>query len=140
MINPSTAVFQSWKLLNVALSFSQSFSYSYIAAFMLTMSDEQLSSFSIMNYFYTAVFIFDMILNFFVEYEDEQSGEIERDLKMIAKNYINGMFFVDLLANLPLYTMFGGLMEQKYAKLWYLVKVVRLINGFKLLDYQVFMK
>jgi len=48
------------------------------------------------------IFVFELIINFFVEIIDEETNQPERDLKKIAKNYLNGLFFIDFITLIPL--------------------------------------
>ena len=48
------------------------------------------------------IFVFDLIINFFVEIIDEETNQPERDLKKIAMNYLNGLFFIDFITLIPL--------------------------------------
>ena len=43
----------------------------------------------------------DLVMNFFVAYENPVSGEIITDHKKIALRYLKGWFVVDLLATFP---------------------------------------
>ncbi len=49
---------------------------------------------------FDALFWFDLITNFFTANEDD--GIIVDDLKEIAKNYVTGWFFIDLIAVAPI--------------------------------------
>ena len=45
--------------------------------------------------------LIDLMLNFFVEYQPEDTLKRERDFAAIARRYIKGQFFIDLLALFP---------------------------------------
>ncbi len=46
-------------------------------------------------------FALDIFLMFFSEYEDPKSGEHVTNFKLIARNYLRGSFFFDILAAIP---------------------------------------
>ena len=52
------------------------------------------------NIFIEILFLFDLIINFFLGYYNEEDKLIKRSKKII-KNYILGYFFVDLLSSIP---------------------------------------
>lgn len=47
-------------------------------------------------------FFIDIVLNFFLEYKDDEDFKPVRDLKKISIRYIKGVFIFDVLATLPL--------------------------------------
>ena len=47
-----------------------------------------------------ALYLCDLMLNFFMAYEDTDK-KIEAKMRMIAINYLQGWFFLDLLACVP---------------------------------------
>jgi len=50
--------------------------------------------------------------------------------------YLKGRFFFDLVALLPLSDMFEDVLGEGILRLLYLVKLMRLYVGFRLLDYK----
>jgi len=60
-------------------------------------------------------------------------------LRKLAVIYLRGRFLLDTVTVLPFYTLAEGIIDPKYQKLVYLVRTLRLYNGFYLLNYKVFM-
>jgi len=90
--------------------------------------------------FFQAAFTVDLILSFFKEQHNRISQEVERDVKKISLAYLKGRFFLDIVTLLPLFEMCRGTFAHgENAKALYLVKVLRLYNGFELLNYKTFM-
>jgi CRP-like cAMP-binding protein len=87
-----------------------------------------------------AVFIADLVLQFFFSFRDAQGVEVT-DAYAIAKNYFGGLFFTNALACVP-YEIFlafesseaieDSAQSLKAAKMWRLLRVVRLLRLFKI--------
>jgi len=52
-----------------------------------------------------SIFLLDIFITFRVAFIDSQGHEVT-DCKSIAINYLSGVFWIDLLATLPLDTIF----------------------------------
>jgi len=76
------------------------------------------------------IFTVDLILHFFEEYHYPISQEVERDLRRLALLYFRGRFALDIVTILPLFHWARQSLEVKYAKVVFLVKLLRLYNGF----------
>jgi len=70
-------------------------------------------------------FFIDIVLNFFLEYKDDEDFKPVRDLKKIAIRYIKGVFIFDVLATLPLAFLIPKEYEEA-RQLVYLLKLLRL--------------
>jgi hypothetical protein len=80
----------------------------------------------------------DILINFVSAYEDVQTGLIVVDTKKIAIDYIQGWFFIDLVATLPtqlLESIFNGpeLKLARLSRLPRLYRVIRILRMFKVL-------
>lgn len=53
------------------------------------------------------LFAFDILINFRTAYVNDQTDELVTDPVKIAKNYLKGRFWVDLLASIPFNDIFG---------------------------------
>lgn len=85
--------------------------------------------------FFDYIFIFQMILGVFVEYHYPSSQEVERDLKKLLKIYITvGTFPYDIITVVPYKKMLEGRISLKYYRLFFLIKIIRVINGFEELN------
>ena len=77
-----------------------------------------------------------MYLEFLLEFKPEDQYNKVRDLTEIAKRYIKGQFAIDVIALIPFSSFFDG----KQAKLWYIIKIVRIQKGYHLLSSNTFMR
>ena len=78
-----------------------------------------------------------MVVNFFTEQHVHTSPEPVRRQRKIAMIYIKGRFTIDFVALLPLKLIavrWLGLSE-RHGSLLHLIKLLRIIVGFKLLSY-----
>ena len=80
-------------------------------------------------------FLFNMIVNFLVDFVPPGENESEKSLSVIAERYFKNDFVRDLVPLLPINAIFSGLNgEDKYFRLFYLIKVVRVFYGLKHFD------
>jgi len=78
----------------------------------------------------------EIILNFFVEYHNEKTNKVIRNPSKIFISYIKGAFIIDLIQVIPFARMFKPYITPDYNRLFYLIKLTRLFNCFKMLDYK----
>mmetsp|Transcript_37320 Transcript_37320/g.57218 ORF Transcript_37320/g.57218 Transcript_37320/m.57218 type:complete len:84 (+) Transcript_37320:621-872(+) len=82
-----------------------------------------------------------MLVSFFTEHHSNKSVDPERSQKKIAILYLKGRFLLDIVALIPFKQtvefLFGA--SSSYSSLFYLLKLVRIIVGFRLLHYQTYM-
>ena len=83
------------------------------------------------------IFVFDLIINFFVEIIDEETNQPERDLKKIAISYLNGLFFIDFITLIPLQLIS---IKNNRNYLFFLIKMLRLVQGLRIFNVSVIMK
>ena len=77
------------------------------------------------------IYLIDMITTFFVEYIPEQEGVPKiKDHYNIAKRYLNNNFIREAIPLFPLHYIEIG----ELSNLWYVVKLIRIIRGFELLN------
>ena len=77
-----------------------------------------------------------MLLEFILEYTDEQTNQPVRNISAIALRYAKGDMKYDLLPLIP----FNSLWQFQYSRLFYLIKCIRLLETFEMLDTAKFMK
>lgn len=53
------------------------------------------------------LFAFDILINFRTAYVDSHTDELVTDPTKIAKNYLKGRFWIDLVASIPFNDIFG---------------------------------
>lgn len=109
--------------------------YGYLAAFRM---HPQMNYIAITYYVvFEIIFVFDLIINFFVEIIDEETNQPERDLKKIAINYLNGLFFIDFITLIPLQLI---PIKNNRNYLFFLIKMLRLVQGLRIFNVSVIMK
>jgi len=82
--------------------------------------------------FFEVTFLFMMIKNFLTSYVNQGEHKPVRNLHDIAMKYLKGDFIPDLIPILPLTFIFID--DYKFIKLLYVIKVTRVLNGFKFFD------
>ena len=96
--------------------------------FVLTFYDnleEEEIVLQILNHTLTGVYIIYMITNFFQAYQDESTGEIVTNPKLIAWHYLTGWFAIDFISSLPFEAF-----QQKYMSLLRLIRINKIFQFF----------
>ena len=83
------------------------------------------------NYGFETLFGVSVILRFFVDYYEEGKQFPVRDFSAIAMNYLKTDFIYDFIPLIPLQEL---PLPRGYGRFFYVIKVMRLFNGFKLLN------
>lgn len=78
---------------------SSSLIYAFFGAFGFPANG---TSWDSLIWVFEGIFLADMVLQFLLEYQPDDSFGKVRDLYLIAKRYVQGQFLIDLLAILPL--------------------------------------
>lgn len=85
------------------------------------------------------LFMIDVIINFRTSYINSKTGEEIFDLKLIAKNYMKGRFWIDILASLPMDVITLGFSEEQsntiIFELFGLLKLVRVLRLSRIIMY-----
>jgi len=87
------------------------------------------------------LFAFDILINFRTAYVDSHTDELVTDPTKIAKNYLKGRFWIDLVASIPFNDIFGWFNKgdnkssQKQLKLLGLIKLTRLLRLGRMVTY-----
>ena len=82
---------------------------------------------------FESVFLFNMIVNFFTEYVPEGDPCPVRDLQKIFFTYLEGTFMRDFIPLFPI-TFFIDMSKTSFNRIFYLLKVMRLVNGLKIFN------
>ena len=101
LINPETTIFFFYDTVICIMAF---YSLIYIPCQIITESlcEEIKNDFkTYINFAIDILFIFDLIINFFLEYYNKQENLVKKRRKIINK-YLKGYFFFDLLTSLPI--------------------------------------
>jgi hypothetical protein len=79
------------------------------------------------------VFAFSILTRFLTDYTPDGETEAVKSLSKISARYLHSDFVWDLLPLIPLPIFFKNVLKS-YAKLLYMIKCIRIINGFKLFN------
>lgn len=129
IISELNPLYHLFEVLITMLCLVSSYIYAYIAAFRLHQDMNQTAY--KLSYIFETMFFIDLILNFFVEYQPEDSKYPVRDMSKIAVNYLQGEFKMDAIPLIPLQFM---TMKNNRDYLFFTIKWIRLIKGFKLIN------
>jgi hypothetical protein len=95
-------------------------------------------TFSLSNYIIDFLFFFDIIITFRTTFNHSTKGEEIFDMKKIAINYLQGRFWVDLLATIPFDTFAELVFSSGNARalqLFSLVKLARVLRLSRIIAY-----
>lgn len=126
IISRHNKLYLMWQTLTILCCLTSAYLYAYMAAF----EEPHAGSITfILLYAHEGVFLISMILNFFVEYQNEGDVKPVRDIVLIGKRYINTNFRNDLIPLIPLQLI---QLPHGYTRLFLIIKIVRIVNGFQL--------
>lgn len=100
--NTTPASFSVWWGFSVFWSFMTIFFETYQIAFAPAGLAPHNDAASILGFTLMTVFIVDIVVNFNLAFYDENDG-IVKDRKLITKNYLRKMFWIDLIGVFPFY-------------------------------------
>jgi hypothetical protein len=127
-------------IIMIALFYS-----AFFVPFRLAFIQEEPPLNLIIDHILDSIFIIDLILNFFMSYEDAESGREIKDPKRITRNYLKTWFVLDLLACVPFDLVFSLTLNQdrenleevtklaRVARIYRLYRLIRLLRIFKVL-------
>ena len=96
--------------------------------FVITFHDsdfEEVFVLQLANHTLTGVYIIYMITNFLQAYQDDSTGEIVSNPKLIAWHYLTGWFAIDFISSLPFEAF-----QQKYMSLLRLIRINKIFQFF----------
>jgi len=117
-----------FNILIIILSFISTISAAYFACFGFSTK----LGFLIADIAIEFCFLFDIVLNFLLEYKDDQHKPV-RDFKRIAVRYMKKLFIVDFLATIPFRYM-RLVEDEKNERLFFLFKLFRLYKLKEVMD------
>lgn len=134
LIHHDGAPYLMFKFLVTFNCLISSYLYVYLAAFRLVDStlqdDPNILLFSLVLVF-EMLFTLDIIAKFMLTYENPETRVKVVDLGTISKNYFFNKFLWDFIPLMPLQIF---KMYRNRNTLFYLIKLIRLYQGFKILD------
>ena len=93
--------------------------------------------YNIMSYIIDCIFICDVVVNFRTTFINHEGQEV-KDLKKIAKRYMQGMFIFDLLSSIPIPNAVANRVGKwiKYFKLLKIVRIKKLTSVIQRLEFK----
>ena len=125
-----------WDFLNFLLLMYSVFEIPYAISFL--PSDCNVSWPEILNLSIDCFFLSDFLVNFFTAFKDDEIGNFEVRLTEIAKHYLKGWMFIDLVSSLPMDRIVCSLQDGnsgnavRFAKIVRIVKVLRILRMIRL--------
>jgi hypothetical protein len=147
VINPHSMVYRLFRSLVVLCCLASSFVYAFYAAFRNDVDNDpsqendpilEIENLDLIQYVFEGIFLVDMLLKFILEYKDDfTSSHVHqvRDVSMISLRYLKTKFAYDLIPLIP----FNMVFHFRYSRVFYLVKCMRLLDTFQVLDTGKFM-
>lgn len=136
IITQTNKCYMQWQFLNTFCCLTSSYLYAYLAAFE---NSNDIASLQHVNWAYEGVFLISLIMNFFVEYNEDGQQFPIRDIQKIAINYIRNQFIMDFIPIIPLQEIRSPSIGS-YRRLFFLIKIMRLYKGFKIFNIPAIMK
>ena len=133
LFRPSSAFKIKWDIIVIILSIWNSIEIPFEFAF--PESFEGATTINGIDKVIDALFVFDILVNFRTMYVDPKTDLMIDDPKKISKNYIQGRFWVDLVASIP-FEVFAVFFENEDGtsgnettlKIFGMLKLVRLMR------------
>ena len=91
-----------------------------------------------MTIIFESIFGINILVNFLTDFVPDGEVFPERDLTKIAERYLQTEFVNDFVPTFP-FTFFFDNSQEKYWRLFYLIKIIRLIKGIEIYDVQLMM-
>ena len=130
LLLPESKSMQQWDMCTmVALLFT-----ALVTPYEVALLPTRLNGLFIVNRMIDAIFVCDMVINFFLAFRDESpSGgrRLVKDFKTIRRRYLGGWFTIDLISVLP-FDLLGFLSGSALLTRFKLVRVLRLMRLLKL--------
>ena len=92
-----------WNIILIILLFYCAIILPYLICFI--PPSKEMNIYDIVDLIVDVFFLFDIIINFISAYDDSETDLPVVGFKDIAKNYLTGFFFIDLLAVIPFQLM-----------------------------------
>ena len=119
-----------WDIFVILLSIWNSFQIPLGFAFPDAFEDK--IGYVVSDQIIDLLFMFDILINFRSCYIDSRTDELVEDTKMIAKNYIKGRFWVDLVASLNFDLIIGPFISDDQSALTDLAGMLKLVRLLRL--------
>lgn len=143
VINHNSGGYLMFNFFVTACCLVSSYIYVFMAAHRIQLeashAAHQHSATIIFMYFFEAIFALDILVSFLLSYEfsGQYGRSIERQLANTVSHYFYGSFLRDLIPVIPFQLI---PLRNRRGTLFYLIKLLRLVKGFRLLDVSYLMK
>lgn len=127
IISDENRLYKLWVVFNMIMCVVSSYFYAYMAAFKAPKPGDDLHHIMI---FFECMFAVDIILKFLKSFTKDGETMPTIDLAKIAQRYLKGQFALDFIPLIPLFSIFTF---KGHGHL-YIVKCIRIINGFSLFN------
>lgn len=121
----------TWTFFDILCCLASSYVYIWLATFGEVKSGEAIMTLSVA---FELVFAFSILTRFLTDYTPDGETEPVKSLSKISTRYLHSDFIWDILPLIPLPFIFNNIFGEYYAKLLYMIKCIRLLNGFKLFN------
>jgi hypothetical protein len=133
LFRPSSAFKIKWDIIVISLSIWNSIEIPFEFAF--PESFEGAETVNAVDKMIDALFVFDILVNFRTMYVDPKTDLMIEDPRKISKNYVQGRFWIDLVASIP-FEVFAVFLEnddgttgnETTLKIFGMLKLVRLMR------------
>jgi hypothetical protein len=127
-LDPKNNYMRYWDMYTIVLLVYTAIVTPYEVSFL----EPSLNALFFINRFVDVSFLFDMLLNFYLGYFDDDMGKWVFDLVKIRKKYFESWFFIDIVSILP-FDAIGILTDSNSIKRLKVLRVIRLLRLAKLL-------
>lgn len=124
-----------WDLLIMLLATINCFQVPYNVAFPNEIDESVYST--VLDALINLFFILDIFINFCTTYTDTETQDEITNFKLIAKHYVKGRFWIDLIASIPFdyFIYLYPMGDTFFFELFSLLKLVRILRLSKLITY-----
>lgn len=149
IISPDNIYYKIFKAVIINLCLLSSFIYAFWAAYrhdvekskpnakeLSGFTDYDIWVFDILQACIEGLFLIDMMIEFILEFIDEEKQVPIRDIQKIGMRYLHNDFASDFIPIIP----WNWIVDYKHTRLLFLIKCYRLKETFELLDTGRFMK
>ena len=98
ILMPSSSFYMVWQLIMIILI---GYFATYIPFEIAFLAINDTVFCTSIDYAIDAMFVFDIILNFFTAFEIEKTKRMEISLKVISISYLSSWFLIDVIATFP---------------------------------------
>jgi len=122
-----------WKLFHIICCVLSSYLYAYIAGGGDDGIEKTTDYPFVMTSFFETVFTISILLNFVTAYTPEGSSHLITSHGKICRRYLEQGFLLDFFTWVPFVFFFNN-SRNYYYRMFYLIKIIRIMEGLKIFD------